>query len=665
MRKCFFTVLVCLLGFAVFAAAPAARKKAVANVQPNPRKLDPPPGVVVPPEVKAQLTAGAAALEKEIESLKKSLSSRPALLELLPDVEIYYNAVHYALVDDIFYNTKQFATASALLKQGMERARQLEAGQAPWNTATGLVVRGYVSKIDGSVQPYGLVVPPAYKPGGKPYRLDFWYHGRGDTLSELAFIEGRERSVGEFAPPDTFVLHPYGRFMNSFKFAGETDSFEALAHASKHYPIDPNRVSVRGFSMGGAGTWHMGAHHAGLWAAVNPGAGFVDVKNYQKLGDKLDTIPWYEQKLWHVYDSLDYVINLQNTTLVAYSGEIDAQKAAADMMERALAAEGIKMTHIIGPNTGHKYEPEAKKKVAELVDAAATKGRNTTPAKIHFITYTLKYNQMHWVTIDALEQHYEQARVDAELSGSSLKVTTRNVAALSLNPPGLGKGASVTLDGAKFTAAGELHFEKAAGKWMEVKSPADAGLRKQHNLQGPIDDAFMDSFIMVRPTGQPLNAQAGKWVDSELKEALFQWRRQFRGAARVKDATAVSDADIAANNLVLWGDPGSNPVLAKIADKLPIRWTAAGIVVGGKTYDAAKNVPVLIYPNPLNPKRYVVINSGFTFAQFGLASNSLQTPKLPDWAVIDMSVPWMERVGGKGVADAGFFGERWELTLKR
>ena len=41
----------------------------------------------------------------------------------------------------------------------MERASQLRDGKAPWTTATGLVVRGYVSKIDGSVQPYGLVVP--------------------------------------------------------------------------------------------------------------------------------------------------------------------------------------------------------------------------------------------------------------------------------------------------------------------------------------------------------------------------------------------------------------------------------------------------------------------------------------------------------------------------
>ncbi len=669
MRNRCLIVLLCLCAVTTFAAAPA-KKKATADLPPNPKKLDPPPGIPVPDEVKAELQAGAVTLGKAIATLQTSLQSQPALLELLPDVQIYHNAVQYALDDDIFYNVKQFKTAQALLQEGMKRAEQLKQGTAPWNTATGLVVRGYVSRIDGSVQPYGLVVPPTYKPTGKPYRLDFWYHGRGDTLSELAFIEGRERSVGEFAPPETFVLHPYGRFMNSFKFAGETDSFEALAHAQKHYPIDPDRICIRGFSMGGAGSWHVGAHYAGLWAAVNPGAGFVDVKNYQKLGDKLSTIPWYEQKLWHVYDSLDYVINLENTTLVAYSGELDTQKAAADLMEKALAADGVKMTHIIGPNTEHKYEPEAKKVVASLVDAAAIKGRNNDPQKIHFVTYTLKYNQMHWVTVDALAQHYEQARVDAEITGGkALKVSTHNVAALTLSPAELNRLASVNVDGTeinvKAAVAGKIHLEQTGGKWAVASATASTKLSKRHNLQGPIDDAFMEPFLMVRPTGKPLNAAVGKWVESEMKDALFQWRRQFRGAAQVKDDGTVTDADIASHNLILWGDPNSNSLLAKIADRLPIRWTASGIVAGGKTYDVAQNAPVLIYPNPLNPNRYIVINSGFTFPQYGTGSNSQQTPKLPDWAVLDLSVPIAQRLEGKGVVNAGFFGEHWEWSAAK
>src|SRR5205085_8484808 len=144
-------------------------------------------------------------------------------------------------------------------------------------------------------------------------------------------------------------------------------ALEAYAHACAHYPIDGNKVTVRGFSMGGAATWHLATHLAGNWAAANPGAGFVDVRNYQGLAKKGIKTPWYEEKLWHWYDSLDYALNLTNTCLIAYSGEIDGQKAAADLMENALAGEGVKMTHIIGPKTGHAYEPAVKKEVAKLV----------------------------------------------------------------------------------------------------------------------------------------------------------------------------------------------------------------------------------------------------------------------------------------------------------
>ena len=174
----------------------------------------------------------------------------------------------------------------------------------------------------------------------------------------------------------------------------------------------------------------------------------------------------------------------------------------------------------------------------------------------------------------------------------------------------------------------------------------------------------MDAFIMVRPTGQPLNAAVGQWANTELAEAAFHWRRYFRGEARVKDDSAITDADIKNSNLVLWGDPSSNKLLARIADKLPIQWSAKEIKVGDKIYNATKHVPAFIFPNPLNPSRYVVINSGFTFPQYAAASNSQQTPKLPDWAILDMSVPLADRVGGKGVVDANFFGEKWEQKTR-
>ena len=75
----------------------------------------------------------------------------------------------------------------------------------------------------------------------------------------------------------------------------------------------------------------------------------------------------------------------------------------------------------------------------------------------------------------------------------------------------------------------------------------------------------MDTFVMVKPTGKPINDKVGKWIDSEMNHAVEHWRKQFRGELKPIDDTQVDDKLIANSNLVLWGDPKSNKVLGKIA----------------------------------------------------------------------------------------------------
>jgi len=146
----------------------------------------------------------------------------------------------------------------------------------------------------------------------------------------------------------------------------------------------------------------------------------------------------------------------------------------------------------------------------------------------------------------------------------------------------------------------------------------------------------------------------------EMSHAIVHWRQQFRGHARVVDDTAVTDEHIANSNLILWGDPTSNAVLKKIADKLPIRWGNSEITVGDEKYPVDRHAAIAIYPNPLNTNRYVVLNSSFTFREYDYLNNARQVPKLPDWAIIDLRTPPGSRSPGK-IADAGFFDEQWQL----
>jgi hypothetical protein len=543
---------------------------------------------------------------------------------------------------------------------------------------SGLVVLGYTSKIDNSVQPYGLVIPDSWQPAGPfRHRLDIWFHGRGENLSELSFLDGRMKSPGEFTPEDTFVLHPYGRYCNAFKFAGEVDVLEALADVQKRYKIDEDRISERGFSMGGAAAWQFAVHYPDKWFAANPGAGFSETPRFLKVfqNEKLEPTP-YEQTLWNLYDCDKWAVNLSGCPTVAYSGELDSQKQAADVMQEALGKLGIPLTHIIGPGTKHQYEKTAKAEVERRMNNLAVVGRERTPREVKFQTYTLRYNQANWVTIDAVDEHWKPAKIFARWGDESrLIVVAENVSAFTLNfPAGAVPSVSsvsvpVSIDNDDYRLYGpptasdrswiaSFHFEDEGG-WKLGPLP-DTGLRKIHGLQGPIDDAFMDAFTFVLPTGTSKHEQVAAWVKAESDRAVKRWRSQFRGEAVVKDDTAVTDADIADRNLILWGDPDSNAVLKKIADKLPIRWNGENITVGETTYSAADHVPILIFPNPLNPRRYVVLNSGFTYREYDDLNNARQVPKLPDWAIIDLRTPPSSRFPGKIVA-ADFFDERWTL----
>ena len=114
----------------------------------------PAPGIEIAEKDRAFLHSQAENLLAEMESVKG-----PQFRRFLPDVQIFYNAVRYGLDHNMFYKVSDVALAKDLLKRGFDRAGKLKEGKHPWTSATGLVVRGYISRIDGSIQPYGLVVP--------------------------------------------------------------------------------------------------------------------------------------------------------------------------------------------------------------------------------------------------------------------------------------------------------------------------------------------------------------------------------------------------------------------------------------------------------------------------------------------------------------------------
>jgi len=452
------------------------------------------------------------------------------------------------------------------------------------------------------------------------------------------------------------VLHPYGRYCNAFKFAGETDVFEAMEHVKQFYAVDDKRIALRGFSMGGAGVWHLAAHHPGIFAVAAPGAGFAETAEYQKLGTNRLKVPWWEQRLWQRYDATDYAANFLNLPVIAYNGTDDPQRQAADIMERAMKKEGLTLLRVWGTNTGHKYTPEARNELNHFVDEVVARGKTNYPSKVHLTTRTAAYNWNGGVRIRRLEREWERADVILEVLRDRWTISVTNVFIFDIERPRDEFASGINLNGQTLlrkSRGQRVVFHKGPdAKWrIDFTDPFE--LAKEFGQQGPIDDAFTDRFLFVRPTGRPQNAPAATWIAARMARATNDWRAQFRGDVQVKDDTDVTDADLG-QNLILWGDPQSNRLLARIAKRLPIQWDTKSVRVGRRTFSAASHVPAYIFPNPLSHGHYVVLNSGFTFAAAGLGSNARQTPKLPDYAVFDL-----ERDGAVVLAD--FFDENWKV----
>jgi hypothetical protein len=685
MRSLLFTLAFALSATPLLADGPKD------NLVDNVRQI-PPPGIEVPADVREALTAGAAALKDKIAAIQAGKDEKAK--SLIPDVEIFWRAVDGALRFNEFGDPKEFDVAKKLLAEGAARAEALAKGESPWRKQTGLVVRGFRSKLDGTVQPYGLLIPDDYRFDGEvPVRCDLWLHGRFEKQCELQFIQMRMTQKGEISPAKTIVVHPYGRFSNAFKLAGEVDVLEALEHAKSQYRIDDDRVAIRGFSMGGAGVWQMTVHYPDRFFASTPGAGFSETPEFLKVFQQETlTPPAWEQTLWNTYDAPGWVGNLRMIPTIAYSGEIDKQKQAADVMAAACEKEGITLTHIIGPQTAHKIHPDSKIEIERRLASLAGLPKKT-PERVHFTTYTLRYNTCDWVTIHGMKEHWKPATVTTTYHdapkrmppdqrptrGKLLQISAPNVTDLELNFPAgtfppiddlvgvqifLGAGQFLSVDCSVPNTDESFSIRAHQGKDGVERGPLPAtGLQKRHGLQGPIDDAFMDSFVFVKPTGKPMNEAVGEWADAEFNHAVTHWRQQMRGDARVKSDSEITDLDIAAHNLILWGDPQSNSLMAKVLPLLPITWRADGLVVKDSKYDSGTRIPVLIYPNPLNRNRYVVLNSSFTYREYDYLNNARQTPKLPDWAVIDIQTPVNSRYPGK-VESAGFFDEAWQFKVK-
>ncbi|MEI8020107.1 MAG: prolyl oligopeptidase family serine peptidase, partial [Schlesneria sp.] len=445
-----------------------------------------------------------SAIAAEPQEAVRQLGIRISQLEtanpdLLADAEVFHKGAVWALRYDQQLTPKDVELVYKSVTRGLKRAESIAANTTPWTTKKGSVLRGFVSAVDGSTQPYGVIVPQNYD-GTRPMRLDVVLHGSSKPvgISELRFGARFDQGDdnGTPAPEVNYIeLHPLGRVENCYRWAGETDVFEAIEAICRNYNIDRDRIVLRGMSMGASGTWHLGLKHPDRFIALGPYCGYVDTHRFSETPipsfTKVGPLPEHQELGLHMLDSIDYAANAGVVPAIAAIGDQDVFFQAHVIMGEAFAKEGLPMVNLISPGTGHVIDPVTHTEQMRRIGEFAAKGLDHAPRQLRFVTWTLKYNRCHWVELLGLKQHYARAEFNATVADDgSIEISKiENITQFAIHPPMLQKdGAELRIAGVELALPKSdtaLVFAFSDGQWQSLGPRGSVVLRgKRPGRQG-------------------------------------------------------------------------------------------------------------------------------------------------------------------------------------
>jgi len=534
---------------------------------------------------------------------------------------------------------------------------------------------GYWSEIDDTVQPFAVALPKGYDPE-KRWPLLVALHGQG------LFRPFQCRAEPE---PGMIVVAPHGRGGMDYKWVGEGDVLRVIEEAKRLFSVDDERVHLAGHSMGGTGAWHLATRYPDRFAAILATSGNTDVSVWAERWDW--TTPEgspqraVREFLRHETGAVPYAENLLHVAVTALQGEEDpvVDKLHAERMVGALRrTRHPRLVYHLLPLVEHRLSVNRAK-------ALAPHARTARPERVVYRTAWLKHPGAYWVRVLGIERRLRFARVEAEASArrATISVETENVTRLALDlarTPLEGAPRRIRIDGrsVEFSPEKPLVFERewtsggflnlggsGYGPWKQAEPvPRGGAWGKTAALEGPVEDAFTSRFLVVRPTKDSENTPAARAAADAF---CARWRARFGKPPRAADDAEVTDADIADSNLILYGGPEENALAARVSEGLPIRIEKGMVWLGRKTYSGANAGVKFCRPNPLNPRKYVVLIAGATAESY--ADEGVRFGNWFDWipydgrAHYDYAV-WDDRTTGRAPETFlvwGLFGERWEF----
>ena len=560
-----------------------------------------------------------------------------------------------------------------------DAATALDHAIDPYDRRTGPIRRAYLSPADGELHEFGLYVPAGYTPGtkrrwplvvalhgmnGRPMAMLRWFFG-GDAKGKEQDWEDRRWSTDDEDLPalDAFVVTPGGHGNAMYRDLGEDDVMRVLDWATRTYPIDLDRVTITGPSMGGIGTAAIAFRHPDRFAAAAPLCGYHSYFVRRDVQGR-SMRPW-ERVLAEERSNVEWAANGENLPLWIVHGTKDLPEANSGVLIDRYEQLGYSVKHD-HPDLGHNVWQttyEGLKGAKWLVGHK----RVAHPRHLRFRTVRLRDGDDAWAHVMELATSDAWGELEGEVtSRNSVTLKTTGIAALRLDRDASlvdpTARTTVTIDGARlaFEATEAIDLHRDGSTWQKGPARHD-GAYKHGDITGPIRDAFHAPLLFVYGADDPAQTRANEEVARAWAQIRYGTTVMY---PVISDAEFFARGEPLANDhaLFLVGNARSNRVVRALEPELPIAIDGDAVTIGGKRITGNQLGAAFVRPNPKRADRYVVVVEGVD------ALGTWRALSLPD--LIPDFVVWDEQVapshgqvllGAGMLRAAGFFTNAWGL----
>ncbi|MSU37317.1 MAG: alpha/beta hydrolase [Pedosphaera sp.] len=530
------------------------------------------------------------------------------------------------------------------------------------------------SEIDGSVQYYALKPASSKMPGGERAALFLTLHGAG--VEAIGQAEAYSpKSWGHIVAPTN--RRPYGFDWEDW---GRLDALEVLGLATAQLHPDPSRIYLTGHSMGGHGTWSLGATFPDRFAAIGPSAGWRSFWSYGGSDPYTNASP-IERFLHRAAassDTLGLSTNYLQQGIYILHGDADDNVPVreARAMRQHLAGFHRDVDWHEQKGAGHWWD-NSDEPGAECVDWPPMFdffSRHRLPESgsvraVDFTTMNLAVSAWcHWVGIQAQIHSLQpsQVRVQFDPGQRRFRGTTINVASLALDVP---RGSPhqtnilVELDGQPLHIhnlsgmSTRVWVERRADRWATCATPSLS--EKGPQRAGPFREAFRHRVLFVFGTrGTP---EENAWALAKARfDAETFW---YRGNGSV-DVVRDVDFDLKTfrdRGVILYGHRSMNAAWDSLMAASPVQVDRGQVRIGDRVLDRPDLAAVFLRPRLDSSMACVGVVAGSGPVGMRLTHRLpyfLSGAGFPDCLVVG---PEMLREGTKGVVTAGFFNRDWSV----